>query len=87
MAKSFSNKCLSCLSVYILIILEVNPANTTEIECGTAYFDRPLIAYGKPTRRGEWPFLAALFKFNGPEFFCGGSLISDRHVLTGTGIC
>lgn len=34
------------------------------------------------SKRGQWPFLVALLKSIGEEFFCGGTLISSRHVLT-----
>lgn len=35
---------------------------------------------------GQYPFLAALFELRNfkKEFFCGGTLISTNHVLTGT---
>lgn len=84
MAKSLSNKFFRCLSVCFLVSLEVN--HVKSIECGSTQFLRPLIAYGKLTERGEWPFLTALFNVNGSEFFCGGSLISEKHVLTGNQI-
>lgn len=31
-----------------------------------------------------WPFLAALYRTDQSKFFCGGTLISSRHILTGT---
>lgn len=36
------------------------------------------------TRKGEFPHMAALGlrKLNEIDFYCGGSLISDRFVLT-----
>lgn len=43
-----------------------------------------LIVGGAVTKKGEFPHMAAL-GFNGidgAQFFCGGSLISDRFVLT-----
>lgn len=43
-----------------------------------------LIARGERTLPGQWPWLAAIFitrkKF---EFQCAGTLITDRHILTG----
>lgn len=38
---------------------------------------------GKPTARGEWPWLVALFHTEYDRFFCAGSLISAMHVLSG----
>ena len=43
--------------------------------------EHPLrIVNGWPADKGEWPWIAALLN-NGRQF-CGGSLISDRHILT-----
>ncbi|XP_026461314.1 trypsin-1-like [Ctenocephalides felis] len=58
--------------------------------CGTSSARGPLrIAGGQPANPGRWPWMAALFRHSqsfsntGPlELFCGGSLITDRHVLT-----
>lgn len=41
------------------------------------------IMLGTVTSKGDWPFLAALFYGNEQNFFCGGTIISVRHVLTG----
>lgn len=41
---------------------------------------------GKDTVDGEFPWIVAIFHYkerNRLEYQCGGSLISDRHVLTG----
>lgn len=37
---------------------------------------------GTVTERGQWPFLVALTLNSTGQFFCGGNLISSRHVLT-----
>lgn len=37
---------------------------------------------GTETARGEWPFLAALFNTETEKFFCSGTLITQRHILT-----
>jgi secreted trypsin-like serine protease len=46
-----------------------------------------LIQNGKSVERGEYPWMVALFEKNpksGKEFyFCGGTLISNKKVLTG----
>lgn len=43
------------------------------------------IIRGKETVQGQYPFLAALFELveSQRRFFCGGTLISSNHVLTG----
>ena len=38
------------------------------------------VVNGWPADQGEWPWIAALLN-NGRQF-CGGSLITDRHILT-----
>lgn len=44
----------------------------------------PLIVGGTVTKPGEFPHMAALGyrEFGKPKFICGGSLISERYVLT-----
>lgn len=39
------------------------------------------IVGGKPADPLEWPWIAALLR-NGATQFCGGVLITNRHVLT-----
>lgn len=73
--------------ILALTTYEVSGREMTSIQCGTANFTRELIWYGNKTERGEWPFLTALFKVKEEEeneFFCGGTLVSSKHVLTGT---
>lgn len=52
--------------------------------CGTTSTTIPLVVGGEAVERGDWPWLVAVFreKFGGLEFICGGSLISDRLVIT-----
>lgn len=52
-------------------------------QCGTVKFIEPQIVGGSQTTRGEWPFIAALYYTDDAKFFCGGTLISAKHVLTG----
>uniref|UniRef100_A0A182NF74 Peptidase S1 domain-containing protein n=1 Tax=Anopheles dirus TaxID=7168 RepID=A0A182NF74_9DIPT len=51
-----------------------------EILCGVTRVQ--LIAYGEPTRAYAFPWMALLETSKSDELPCGGSLISDRHVLT-----
>lgn len=40
---------------------------------------------GVQSKKGKWPFLVALRTSAAPkQFFCGASLITTKHVLTGT---
>lgn len=57
-----------------------NLLNTT---CGTVSFASGLIIHGNDTKKGQWPFLVGLFYLSTKKFFCGSSLISAKHLLTG----
>lgn len=52
-------------------------------ECGNAKFSSELIYGGEYSKRGQWPWLCTLHDIESDEFFCGSTLISNRHVLTG----
>lgn len=52
-------------------------------ECGSVDVMDPRISGGSETQRGEWPFIAALYYVEELKFFCGGTLITKQHVLTG----
>lgn len=41
------------------------------------------IVGGTKTTKGDWPWLVALTHGENDDFFCGGSLISAKHVLSG----
>jgi len=53
--------------------------------CGNSTFNSELVVRvggGSTIERGEWPFIAALFRKGTGEYFCGGTLISLKHVIT-----
>lgn len=51
--------------------------------CGVATKQFPKIAGGRPADPGEYPWMAALITKNAATgAFCGGVLITDRHVLS-----
>lgn len=52
-------------------------------ECGTTSYSVGHIVGGAEAKPGQWPFMAALVMRSTKQFFCGGNLISRRHVLTG----
>lgn len=51
--------------------------------CGTVNIQSGLIVNGEEAKRGEYPFLVALYKAQEDKFFCAGNLITRRHVLSG----
>lgn len=77
-------KCLIYLSVFAVSAChfsEIHQVNA--VNCGEVILARPLIVNGTVTLRGEWPFIVALYQVKHPKYFCGGTLISHKHVLTG----
>lgn len=52
--------------------------------CGVSLVTNQLIAKGESVAKGQFPWLVAIFMVRnlGPEFLCGGNLISRTHVLT-----
>lgn len=50
--------------------------------CGMSTKAFPKITGGRPADPNEWPWMAALRRRGPPNSFCGGVLITDRHVLT-----
>jgi hypothetical protein len=54
-----------------------------KIDCGEPTFIEGLVIGGKESARGRFPFIAALKHSKTKKYFCGGSLITSQHVLTG----
>lgn len=50
--------------------------------CGLATKHVGKITGGRPSDPGEWPWMAALINNMNGKAFCGGVLITDRHILT-----
>ncbi|CAK9807422.1 Proclotting enzyme [Anthophora quadrimaculata] len=49
--------------------------------CGTTWKSRGKLVGGRPADPTEWPWMAALLRKDQIQY-CGGVLITDRHVLT-----
>lgn len=72
------------LGLLLLIRLENSSAIKHDDEvCGQQFVLAGLIAGGNKTVRGEWPWLVALELKPDGMFFCAGTLISEKHVLSG----
>lgn len=50
--------------------------------CGMSTKAYPKITGGRPADPNEWPWMAALRRRGPPNAYCGGVLITNRHVLT-----
>lgn len=68
----------------LFLIASTKFIDATDSECGEtkAIILSVRIFNGEQTSHGEWPWMASLF-YSYDEFFCGGSIISQYHLLTG----
>lgn len=53
--------------------------------CGSPNRNSGFIVHGDHFKRGDYPWIVALLYtgFSPPSYFCGGTLISTKHVVTG----
>uniref|UniRef100_T1GQQ4 Peptidase S1 domain-containing protein n=1 Tax=Megaselia scalaris TaxID=36166 RepID=T1GQQ4_MEGSC len=60
-----------------------NPPNRPEDRgCGITTKQFPRITGGRPADPDEWPWMVAILRKGYPSAWCGGALITDRHILT-----
>lgn len=68
-------------------VMERQPVhNKSAAQCGVPLGLRGLISGGKTFSPGRFPWMVALFYDDGvnePKYFCGGTLVSLKHILTG----
>ncbi|KAJ8976561.1 hypothetical protein NQ317_014214 [Molorchus minor] len=65
----------------IPLVTNTEPISLSVEKCD--YNSVPLIVGGEPAEAGEFPFMAAVgFNSNEQKWRCGGTLISDRYVIT-----
>lgn len=50
--------------------------------CGLSTRSYSKITGGRPADPSEWPWMVALIRRGYPHIFCGGVLVTDRHILT-----
>lgn len=73
------------MKLIFIIILFLNISNFYAFECGK----RKIIGAGiriigaDNPYYGQWPWVATLFLKELEKFFCGATLISEKHLLTG----
>lgn len=82
-----SNECISQRFTESLQLKDVrkivSQKCSPEDQCGVVQVTGGFVVGGKEVKRGHWPFLVALLLLKNDAFFCGGNLISSKHVLSG----
>ena len=67
---------------YIFKGIDRSLVSVSFAECGDVLrFDEKVVG-GTPAEKDEWPWMAAILYTDGDQQFCGGALITNRHVLT-----
>lgn len=59
-----------------------NLVRPAERGCGLSTKSFSKIVGGRPADPSEWPWMAAILRRGYPRIFCGGVLITDRHILS-----
>ena len=52
------------------------------LQCGRAGNSQGLIVGGSAIQQNRWPWLASLYYLPDQSHFCGGSIVSENHIIT-----
>lgn len=75
---------LKLLYIFMFCIIGmVNLSEASKEDCGTRKVFVPYIFGGSSIQKAEWPWLVAFFHRIESKFFCSGSLVSKKHILSG----
>lgn len=74
---------LFCVVTLIFWSKPEPPVQTIHFDCGAKFEGIGTIFGGEKAEQNSWPWLVAFLYVPKNSFFCGGSLISKRHVLSG----
>lgn len=69
------------LRIFLICVLGAFVAIAAD--CGRSNEVVGLIYNGEKSTSGDWPWIAALFYRPANSFFCSGSLVSEKHLLSG----
>lgn len=69
-----------CL-IFVLFLIDIN-ANL-ENQCGKNVQIKGTVFGGSEILQNQFPWLVALFDSTNKKFFCGGTLVSNKHVVSG----
>lgn len=53
-----------------------------QLTCGDLAVGSGFIVGGSTTKRGQLPFVSSLFRTDNDQYFCRGTIITRRHVIT-----
>lgn len=76
---------MKLILVYLIFIVFVSTENENENEkkCGKRDNSMETSFGGEKYPKNAWPWLVAFIYWQSEKFFCGGSVISQKHVLSG----
>lgn len=72
---------LNCVVVLLAIVASTRSQNI-KFRCGRKESPQGLVVNGTPVVKNQWPWLVSIFYVPTNHHFCGGSLISENHVIT-----
>lgn len=73
---------MEVLNFFLLITLFLGGCSCQIGNCGTAGAPTGLVFNGTLSKKGQWPWLVAVYSIDSDQYFCGGTLISSRFVST-----
>lgn len=78
MARQHRINCI-CVVLALMCLLQNKAVSGTDVDFSLS----SRILGGSEVYRGDWPFIVALYRAKTSQYFCGGTLISSQHILTG----
>lgn len=72
---------LNCVVVFLAVAALASSQNI-KFRCGRKGSPQGLVVNGTPVVKNQWPWLVSIFSVLTNQHFCGGSLISENHVIT-----
>lgn len=79
--QSFGMYILNCVVVFLAVAALASSQNI-KFRCGRKGSPQGLVVNGTPVVKNQWPWLVSIFSVLTNQHFCGGSLISENHVIT-----
>lgn len=73
---------MSPISVFSLFLIVVCISFYANRAVGTNFQLQSRVIGGRDAKYGEFPHMASIKDYSSMEHFCGGAIISDKHILT-----